>query len=127
MLLSLVTNTTLLQYLLVKLNNVHFLSASASPEDATATAEDGPWVITLDLPSYLPAMQHLKSREIREQLYRAYVSRASSGEHDNTPLIQRILQIKAETSAMLGYKSFAEKSLSSKMAPSMQTDNISTQ
>lgn len=96
-------------------------TANASSEVKTATAENGPWVITLDMPSYLPAMQHLKSREIREKLYRAYVMRASSGEHDNAPIIQRTLQIKAEMAAMLGYKSFAEKSLSSKMAPSVDS------
>ena len=92
--------------------------AGASPEDPPATAADGPWVISLDMPSYLPAMQHIKNRDIREKLYRAYITRASSDEQDNIPIIRRILQIKAETSAMLGYKSFAEKSLSTKMAPS---------
>jgi oligopeptidase A len=56
---------------------------------AESTPDNGPWVITLDLPSYLPCMQHLKSRELREKLYRAYVSRASSGEHDNVQIIKR--------------------------------------
>ncbi len=87
--------------------------------DATATAEDGPWLITMDMPSYLPAMQHLKSRALRETLYRAFVTRASSEAHDNAPIIKRILQIKTEMARMLGYKSFAEKSLSTKMAPSV--------
>ena len=65
----------------------------------------GPWVITMDMPSYLPAMQHLKSREIREKLYKAYVTRASEHsavEKDNAPLIKRILQIKQELSHILG-------------------------
>jgi len=85
---------------------------------AGATAETGPWVITLDMPSYLPAMQHLKSRELRERLYRAYVTRASSGDHDNVPLITRTLEIKKELSSMLGYPDYATMSLASKMAPS---------
>jgi oligopeptidase A len=87
--------------------------------DTTATAENGPWLITMDMPSYLPAMQHLKSRALRETLYRAFVTRASSEAHDNAPIIKRILQIKTEMAHMLGYKSFAEKSLSTKMAPSV--------
>lgn len=87
--------------------------------DAAATAAAGPWVVTLDMPSYLPAMQHLKSREIREQLYRAYVTRASAGDSDNAPVITRILTIKRELAQVLGYKSIAEKSLASKMAPSV--------
>eukprot|EP01038_Epipyxis_sp_PR26KG_P012317 gene12317-16521_t len=92
---------------------------AVSEGDANATPENGPWVITLDMPSYLPSMQHMKDRSIREKLYRAYVTRASQGDMDNAPIIQRILQIKAETAQMLGYKSFAEKSLSAKMAPSV--------
>jgi oligopeptidase A len=87
--------------------------------DTQATAEDGPWIISLDLPSYLPVMQHLKNRKIRETLYKAYVTRASTDAHDNAPIIKRILQIKTEMAKMLGYKSIAEKSLSVKMAPSV--------
>ena len=86
-----------------------------------ATAEKGPWLLTLDMPSYLPSMQHLKSRTLREQLYRAYVTRASSGERDNAPIIKRILEIKAELASMLGYKCHAEKSLSTKMADSVES------
>jgi oligopeptidase A len=81
-----------------------------------ATAEKGPWVVTLDSPSYLPCMQHLRSREIREKLYRAFVTRASEGEHDNAPIISKILQNKVEMAKLLGYTCHAEKSLASKMA-----------
>ncbi len=41
------------------------------------------------MPSYLPAMQFLKSRGVREQLYRAFVKRASEGEHDNAANVQK--------------------------------------
>lgn len=37
--------------------------------DEGATAEDGPWRLTLDMPSYLPCMQHLKNREVRSATY----------------------------------------------------------
>jgi oligopeptidase A len=87
--------------------------------DEGATKENGPWLLTLDMPSYLPAMQHLKNRDIREKLYRAYVTRASTGATDNAPIIQRILQIKTETSRLLGYNCYAEQSLAKKMAPSI--------
>jgi oligopeptidase A len=85
--------------------------------DADASASSGPWVITLDMPSYLPAMQHLRNRALREKLYRAYVTRASVGESDNSGNIRRILEIKHELAALLGFSSYAELSLSSKMAP----------
>lgn len=89
--------------------------------DTGATAEEGPWVFTLDMPSYLPCMQHLRKRDLREQLYRAFVTRASTLEHDNAPIIRRILQIKLDLARMLGYKCFAEKSLSKKMASSVDS------
>ncbi|KAJ1414611.1 peptidase M3A and M3B, thimet/oligopeptidase F, partial [Ochromonadaceae sp. CCMP2298] len=93
---------------------------AAAAGDEGATADAGPWLITLDMPSYLPAMQHLKSRAIRETLYRAYVTRASSGDHDNAPLVARMLQIKQSIAQMLGYTCFAEKSLAGKMADSVE-------
>jgi len=84
-----------------------------------ATAEHGPWRITLDAPSYVPFQQHGRRRDLRERLYRAYVTRASSGELDNTPLIRRILELRREEASLLGFGSFAELSLASKMAPSV--------
>ncbi|XP_057854237.2 probable cytosolic oligopeptidase A [Cryptomeria japonica] len=81
-----------------------------------ATAEDGPWIITLDIPSYLPVMQHVRNRGLREELYRAFITRASSGDLDNTPVIDRILKLRAEKSKLLGYKNYAEVSMAMKMA-----------
>jgi oligopeptidase A len=85
--------------------------------------EAGPWRITLDIPSYLPAMSHLPDRDVREQVYKAYLQRASekSGDKNNVPLIYEILKIKAEMAKMLGYKNYAELSLASKMAPSVES------
>lgn len=95
------------------------VAAQAAREagSADATAENGPWRITLDYPSFMPFMSHSRRRDYREQLYRASISRASSGDLDNTPLIARILQLRQEMAALLGYGSFAELSLASKMAP----------
>ncbi|RMF66545.1 MAG: M3 family peptidase, partial [Cyanobacteria bacterium J069] len=83
----------------------------------TATPEAGPWRITLDIPSYLPFMQHSGRRDLREKLYRAYITRAAAGEHDNQPIIDRILTLRKEMSGILGFGSYAELSLASKMAP----------
>ena len=82
-----------------------------------ASADNGPWRITLDYPSFMPFMVHSRRRDYREQLYRASISRASGGDLDNTPFIGRILQLRQEMAALLGYGSFAELSLASKMAP----------
>lgn len=94
--------------------------AARATGEEQATAESGPWRITLDFPSYVPFMQHSQRRELREKLYRAFISRAASGEWDNRPLIQRILELRQEQSRLLGYDSYAEVSLAAKMAPSVE-------
>lgn len=79
--------------------------------------ENGPWRITLDFPSFYPFMQHHRVRGHREEVYRAYVTRASSGEWDNSGLIAKILKLRKEQAGLLGFDSFAEWSLAAKMAP----------
>lgn len=81
-----------------------------------ATAADGPWRITLDGPSFVPFMKHAHSGSLREKLYRAYITRASSGDDDNAPLMDRILELRGEKAKLLGLASYAELSLASKMA-----------
>lgn len=85
--------------------------------EENATAENGPWVITLDIPSYIPFLKYSTNRELREKLYKASITRASSGDFDNKPLIDRILQLRQEKANILGFKTYAELSLARKMAP----------
>lgn len=94
-------------------------TAKAEGEE-NATLEDGPWVVTLDYPSYIPFMKYATSSELREQLYKAFLSRASTGEFDNKPNIDRILELRKEQANILGFDSFAELSLARKMAPSVE-------
>jgi oligopeptidase A len=86
-----------------------------------ASAEQGPWRMTLDFPSVGPFLEHSRRRDLREQVYRALMTRASAGELDNTPLIRRILALRREQASILGYANYAELSLASKMAPDMPT------
>ncbi|MFN4147990.1 MAG: M3 family metallopeptidase [Rhodocyclaceae bacterium] len=98
------------------------------PEDvkraARAAAErDGKpgWKFTLHAPSYLPVMQYAEDRELRYRMYRAYATRASEfgkREWDNGPLIERILELRAEEARMLGFANYADLSLVPKMADS---------
>lgn len=81
-----------------------------------ATAENGPWIITLDAPSYMAVMQHARNRSLREEVYRAYVSRASSGDLDNSEIINQTLKLRLEKAKLLGYSNFAEVSMAMKMA-----------
>ena len=94
-------------------------TARAAGEE-NATAENGPWRITLDFPSYAPFIQHSTRRDLREKLYKAFISRASTGDLDNTPLIDRILELRKEEAILLGFNSYAELSLASKMAPKVE-------
>jgi oligopeptidase A len=91
-------------------------TAKAEGEE-NATPENGPWVVTLDYPSYIPFMKYATNRELREQLYKAFVSRASSEELDNRSNIDRILALRKEQAEILGFANFAELSLARKMAP----------
>lgn len=87
--------------------------------DKSATAEAGPWRITLDFPSFRPFLQHSRRRDLRERVYRAYITRASQGELNNTPLIEQILTLRREMAGLLGYDAYAELSIARKMAPSV--------
>ena len=90
--------------------------ADENKDRPAATAESGPWRITLDHPSFGPLMEHCRNRGLRETLYRAYITRASSGDTNNTPLISQILKLKKEQATLLGFECYADLSLSRKMA-----------
>ena len=84
------------------------------------TASEGPWRLGLDMPRYLPVLTYADKRTLRETVYRAQVSRASSGDLDNTPLIEEILDLRTHQAARLGYQNWAERSLASKMADNVE-------
>ncbi|WP_199194065.1 M3 family metallopeptidase [Pleurocapsa sp. CCALA 161] len=81
-----------------------------------ATLENGPWVVTLDYPSYVPYLKYATNQELREKLYKAFVSRAADGDFDNRGNIDRILALRKEKANILGFANFAELSLAKKMA-----------
>ncbi len=74
------------------------------------------WRFTLQAPSYQPLMTYLDSREIREQVYHAYATRASSGEFDNRAITAQILELRREKAQLLGFRDFADLVLEDRMA-----------
>jgi oligopeptidase A len=87
-------------------------------EMAEADGKTG-FKLNLQAPSFLPVMQFCENRALREEMYRAYTTRASEfGPEtlDNTPLIARILELRAEAAKLLGFDSYAQVSLEPKMA-----------
>lgn len=90
------------------------------PDDLPeANAENGPWRVTLEASSFVPFMQHCKVRSLREQVYRAFITRASEGGFDNSELCIQILKLRKELAALLGYETYADVSLAEKMAPNV--------
>lgn len=88
-----------------------------------AAGKDGlpGWKLTLQMPCYLPVQSYADSRELRERLYRANSARASEfGDPalDNSAHIDRILALRAELAALLGFPSYAAYSVATKMAQS---------
>jgi oligopeptidase A len=88
----------------------------AHADSPNATPENGPWRITLEAPLYIPFMEHCRNRALREQVYRAFITRAAAEPFDNSGLITKILALKQEQAKLLGFQNYAEVSLSRKMA-----------
>lgn len=82
------------------------------------------WLLTLQFPSYIAVMTYADKRELREEMYRAYTTRASefgsNPEWDNTQVMRDILRLRQEEAELLGYQNYAELSLATKMAESPQ-------
>jgi oligopeptidase A len=96
--------------------NTHSFNTRHIDAAPQATPERGPWRITLESPLFVPFMEHCRRRELREQVYRAYITRAAAEPFDNAPLINRILRLRREKAALLGYENYAQVSLARKMA-----------
>ncbi|KAL3624608.1 hypothetical protein CASFOL_031276 [Castilleja foliolosa] len=71
---------------------------------------------TLALAAETAISKHAHNRSLREDIYRAYVSRASEGPLNNTPIIERILELRLEKAKLLGHVNYAEFSFEAKMA-----------
>ncbi|UZE96118.1 oligopeptidase A [Alkalimarinus alittae] len=98
-------------------------SAIAGARQAAEQKELDGFVITLDFPSYFPVMTYCDNRELRQEVYEAFLTRASdqgpnAGKWDNGPLIKEIMSLRYEQANILGFDSYADRSLAKKMASS---------
>ena len=80
---------------------------------------------TLEIPSYLPVMTYCENRALREEIYRAYATRASeqgpnAGKWDNSKVMEEILTLRIELAKLLGFNTYTELSLATKMAQNPQ-------
>ncbi|MDD9176655.1 oligopeptidase A [Aliivibrio finisterrensis] len=98
-------------------------SAMAAAKAAAEAKELDGWLLTLEMPSYIPIMTYADNKPLRREIYEAFVTRASdrgpnAGKWDNSDLISEELQLRHEVSRLLGFASYSEKSLATKMAES---------
>jgi oligopeptidase A len=97
---------------------------SLAKQTATQRGLEG-WVFTLEFPSYYPVITYADNRDLREELYSAYVTRASeqgpnAGQWDNSSIMEEILALRHEAALLLGFNNYAERSLATKMAESTE-------
>lgn len=97
---------------------------AAAAEMAQAKEQQG-WLLTLDMPSYLPVMTYADNRELRHEMYQAFTTRASdqgpnAGKWDNSEIMAETLALRYELARLLGFDSYADKSLATKMAENPQ-------
>ncbi|MCC3702808.1 oligopeptidase A [Rouxiella badensis] len=100
-------------------------SALAASKALAEAKEQQGWLLTLDAPSYLPVMTYADNAELREEMYRAYATRASdqgpnAGKWDNSEVMAEELALRHELAELLGFDSYADMSLATKMAENPQ-------
>ncbi|USZ14483.1 M3 family metallopeptidase [Moraxella sp. FZFQ2102] len=103
------------------------LNAAALESAKQKAADKGKsgYYIGLDMPSYMAVMNYADDEKLREEMYRAFSTKASdqganAGKWDNQPVIAEILQLRLEMAQLLGFKNYAEYSLATKMADTPQ-------
>ncbi len=106
----------------VLLSGVPQTVKDAMCRQATAKELTG-WYLTLHAPIYGPVLSHATDRALREEIYRAFVTRASdqgpqAGVYNNIPLINEMLALRHEEAVLLGYEHFTALALKERMAPS---------
>ncbi len=92
--------------------------------EAAKQRDQKDWLLTLEFPSYYAVMTYADDRALREEVYKAYSTRASDqgtdSKFDNSETMAKILQMRQEKAQLLGFDSYAELSLDTKMADSPQ-------
>jgi peptidyl-dipeptidase Dcp len=90
---------------------------AGAAEAANKAKQPGKWVFTLQAPSMWPFLQYSDRRDLREKVFRAYITRADHGDStDNKAVLVRIAALRAEKARLLGFASHADFTLAENMA-----------
>lgn len=88
----------------------------AAREVAIEKGHDGAWAFTLDKPSWIPFLQYADNRNLRKELYTAWMNRGKTDEFNTTPIINEILVLREEKAKLLGFENFAQYAVDKNMA-----------
>ncbi len=92
---------------------------------AEAASEKGleGWAYTLHAPSYGPFLKYSTVRSLREEMWKAYNTKATGGEFDNTEIVKKIVELRIKIANILGYETYADYALEERMAKKKDTVN----
>lgn len=97
------------------------LALETAKADGVKTIDEkkGPWHFAVNAANYIPIIEQAENQKLREDMYRAFRSQGTHPDYDNKPLLLEILSLRQQKAKLLGFKNYAELSLSTKMAPSV--------
>ena len=96
----------------------------AAAVSAEEKGHKGAWLFTLQAPSFMPFMEYADNRELREKLYKAYMSKSFKGDDlDNQETVKQIVKLRFEMAQVLGYNTYSDFVLEERMAEKADTVN----
>ncbi len=90
---------------------------ASSAEVAKERGMDGKWVFTLHNPSVMPFLQYSDRRELRERMFKGYISRGcQGGKNDSREVVKKLVKARLEKARLMGYEDYASMALDNRMA-----------
>ncbi len=94
---------------------------AGAAEAAAKAGQEGKWLFTTHRPSIYPFLDYAENRELREQIFKAYIMRGDNGDElDNKAILTEILALRAEKAKLLGFDTHADRILERRMAKNPQ-------
>ena len=105
-----------------ELNGIPELIKNQAKELAISKNKNNGWMLSLQMPCYIPVMQYAKDRKIREMMFKEFGKIAFGGKFDNQEIIKKIVKLRFQKAKILGYKDHADYTLQKRMA--QNTENV---
>ena len=110
-------NNYALELTAADLDGVPVSARDQARDKAEAMGRKGKYVFTLHKPSLIPFLTYASKRELREEIYKAYINRCNNGDqYDNKQLINDFIRLRTEKAHLLGYPSYAAYVVADQMA-----------